>query len=91
MTLNVKSFDPHSHAYCRTQSGLDMIFGAAERCSPPLFEDQPQEKVNINAKMGFGMHDALELKNEGETLWYTPMKRKYLLKVLKISMITQIG
>ena len=39
----------------------------------PLFEDQPQEKVNINAKMGFGMHETPELKDEGETIWYTPM------------------
>ena len=52
---------------------LPMIFGAADRCNPPLFEDQPQEKVNINAKMGFGMHESPELKNEGETIWYTPM------------------
>lgn len=50
-----------------------MIFGAAERCSPPLFEDQPQEKVNINAKLGFGMHSELKMEHEGETTWYTPM------------------
>ena len=35
---------------------LPLIFGAAERCTPPLFEDQPQDKVNLNAKLGFGMH-----------------------------------
>ena len=52
---------------------LPIIFGAAERCSPPLFEDQPQDKVNLNAKLGFGMHQTPELKNEGETTWYTPM------------------
>ncbi len=52
---------------------LPLIYGAAERCNPPLFEDQPQEKVNINAKLSFGMHSALELKHEGETIWYTPM------------------
>ncbi len=52
---------------------LPLIFGAAERCSPPLFEDQPQDKVNLNAKLGFGMHPNLELKHEGETTWYTPM------------------
>ena len=52
---------------------LPLIFGAAERCSPPLFEDQPQDKVNLNAKLGFGMHQNPELKNEGETTWYTPM------------------
>ena len=52
---------------------LPLVYGAAERCNPPLFEDQPQEKVNINAKLGFGMHSTLEIKHEGETIWYTPM------------------
>ena len=52
---------------------LPLIYEAAERCTPPLFEDQPQEKVNINAKLGFGMHSQIELKHEGETIWYTPM------------------
>jgi DNA primase large subunit len=52
---------------------LPLIHEAAERCHPPLFEDQPQEKININAKLGFGMHSTLKLENEGETKWYTPM------------------
>jgi DNA primase large subunit len=52
---------------------LPLIYEAAQRCVPPLFEDQPQEKVNINAKLGFGLHELLKLKNEGETTWYTPM------------------
>ncbi|MGB9978018.1 DNA primase [Methanobacterium sp.] len=52
---------------------LPMIYDAADRCSPPLFDDQPQEKININAKLGFGMHDGLNLQHEGETTWYTPM------------------
>lgn len=52
---------------------LPMIYDAADRCSPPLFDDQPQEKVNINAKLGFGMHSDLNLQHEGETIWYTPM------------------
>lgn len=52
---------------------LPMIYDAAENCSPPLFDDQPQEKVNINAKLGFGMHSDLNLQHEGETIWYTPM------------------
>lgn len=52
---------------------LPMIHDAADRCSPPLFDDQPQEKVNINAKLGFGMHNELSLQHEGETKWYTPM------------------
>lgn len=52
---------------------LPIIFEAADNCSPPLFDDQPQEKLNIISKLGFGLHDDIDLKNEGETAWYTPM------------------
>lgn len=52
---------------------IPMIYDAAESCSPPLFKDQPQEKININSKLGFGLHSELKLDNEGETHWYTPM------------------
>jgi len=52
---------------------LPLIYEAAQRCVPPLFDDQPQEKVNINAKLGFGMHSNLKIEHEGETTWYTPM------------------
>lgn len=52
---------------------LPLIYEAAENCTPPLFEDQPQEKINITSKLGFGMHELPELENEGETTWYTPM------------------
>lgn len=52
---------------------LPIIHDAADKCSPPLFDDQPQEKININAKLGFGMHAELNLQHEGETTWYTPM------------------
>ena len=52
---------------------IPMIYDAAESCSPPLFKDQPQEKININSKLGFGLHSDLKLDNEGETHWYTPM------------------
>lgn len=71
VTMKVSDVDPHLNAV--QNEILPLIHGAAERCSPPLFEDQPQEKVNINAKMGFGMHTTPELKHEGETTWYTPM------------------
>jgi DNA primase large subunit len=52
---------------------LPAIYEAADKCHPPLFEDQPQEKININAKLGFGMHESLKPEYEGETKWYTPM------------------
>ncbi|MBE6509211.1 MAG: DNA primase [Methanobrevibacter sp.] len=52
---------------------LPLIFDAADNCTPPLFEDQPQEKINIISKLGFGMHETLNINHEGETKWYTPM------------------
>lgn len=52
---------------------LPLIFDAADKCTPPLFEDQPQEKINIISKLGFGMHDRVDINHEGETKWYTPM------------------
>lgn len=70
-TLKVSDVDPNLNI---TQNEiLPMIHDAADRCSPPLFDDQPQEKVNINAKLGFGMHSDLNIQHEGETTWYTPM------------------
>ncbi|WP_405297164.1 DNA primase, partial [Methanobrevibacter sp.] len=52
---------------------LPLIFDAADNCSPPLFDDQPQEKINIISKLGFGMHERVDINHEGETKWYTPM------------------
>ncbi|MCF0226493.1 MAG: DNA primase [Methanobrevibacter sp.] len=52
---------------------LPLIYEAADNCSPPLFDDQPQEKLNIISKLGFGLHSEINLENEGETKWYTPM------------------
>ena len=52
---------------------LPLIFDAEDNCTPPLFEDQPQEKINIISKLGFGMHDRVDINHEGETKWYTPM------------------
>lgn len=52
---------------------LPLIFDAADNCTPPLFDDQPQEKINIISKLGFGMHDKVDINHEGETKWYTPM------------------
>ncbi|MDI9438205.1 MAG: DNA primase [Euryarchaeota archaeon] len=71
VTVRVSDKDPQLQVV--HQEVLPLIYEAAERCVPPLFEDQPQEKININAKIGFGMHSTLKLENEGETKWYTPM------------------
>ena len=52
---------------------IPLIFEAADNCNPPLFEDDPQEKLNVIAKLGFGVYKDPELKHEGESKWYTPM------------------
>lgn len=52
---------------------LPLIFDVADNCTPPLFDDQPQEKINIISKLGFGMHETVDINHEGETKWYTPM------------------
>lgn len=52
---------------------LPLIFDAADNCTPPLFDDQPQEKINIISKLGFGMYETVDINHEGETKWYTPM------------------
>ena len=66
-------FDQDPNLEITENEVLPLIYEAAQRCVPPLFDDQPQEKVNINAKLGFGMHSVLKLDHEGETTWYTPM------------------
>ena len=70
-TIKVSDVDPDLSI---TQNEiLPLIFDAADNCTPPLFEDQPQEKVNIISKLGFGMHSEIDINHEGETTWYTPM------------------
>jgi DNA primase large subunit len=71
VTVKVSDVDPNLSVV--QNEILPLVYGAAEQCTPPLFEDQPQEKVNINAKLGFGMHTTVDLKHEGESIWYTPM------------------
>jgi DNA primase large subunit len=71
ISKRISDIDPHLSVV--EGEVMPLIFGAAERCTPPLFEDQPQDKVNLIAKLGFGMHETPDLKNEGQTTWYTPM------------------
>jgi len=52
---------------------LPLVYESADNCNPPLFDDQPQEKINITSKLGFGMYNDPTLEHEGETKWYTPM------------------
>ncbi|RAP52580.1 MAG: hypothetical protein BZ138_02775 [Methanosphaera sp. rholeuAM270] len=70
---NMKISDVDSSLEITHNEIIPLIYEAAQSCSPPLFKDQPQEKININSKLGFGMHSDLKLDHEGETQWYTPM------------------
>ncbi|MGZ7119779.1 MAG: DNA primase [Methanobacterium sp.] len=70
-TLKISDIDPDLKI--TKNEILPLVYHAADRCSPPLFDDQPQEKVNINSKLGFGMHSDLKHEHEGETKWYTPL------------------
>ncbi len=49
---------------------LPIIYEAAERCSPPLFEDQPHEKKNIHYHLGFGLNEEIRLEYFGRSKWY---------------------
>ncbi len=49
-----------------------LIFEAAERCNPPLFRDQPQEKASIFYHMGFGMTTDPKIGDSGKSKWYRP-------------------
>lgn len=71
VTMKISDLDPNLDIV--QNEILPLIYEAAERCNPPLFDDQPQEKININAKLGFGMHENLSVEHEGESKWYTPM------------------
>ncbi len=56
------------------------IFDAAERCKPPFFKDQPQEKANIYYHLGFGMTTEPRLESSGKSKWYrVPNCSKILL------------
>lgn len=70
---DVKVSDIDSDLSITENEILPLIYEAADNCSPPLFDDQPQEKINIISKLGFGMHSTLDLEHEGESKWYTPM------------------
>lgn len=71
--LTVKVSDIDKNLNITKDEILPIIYEAGDNCRPPLFEDQPEEKVNIISKLGFGMHHEVDIKNEGETKWYTPM------------------
>lgn len=51
---------------------MPMVSEAAEKCNPPLFKDQPQDKANVYYHMGFGMTTQPRLKDSGKSKWYRP-------------------
>ena len=51
---------------------LPIIYQAAENSSPPLFEDQPTEKMNIIYHLGFGLTEEPRLEDAGKSKWYFP-------------------
>ncbi|WP_456475335.1 DNA primase large subunit PriL [Candidatus Pyrohabitans sp.] len=53
-----------------TEEVLPLIYVAAERCSPPLFEDQPLEKLNVSYHLGFGLTEQPRLEDSGRSPWY---------------------
>jgi DNA primase large subunit len=55
-----------------TDEILPIINEAAVRCSPPLFGDQPGEKLNIHYHLGLGLTSQVRLENSGNSPWYFP-------------------
>jgi DNA primase large subunit len=55
-----------------TDELLPIVFEAAARCSPPLFEDQPMEKMNVHYHLGLGLSSQAKLENSGNSNWYFP-------------------
>ncbi len=55
-----------------TDELLPIIYEAASRCSPPLFEDQPLEKMNVHYHLGLGLSSQVKLENSGSSSWYFP-------------------
>ncbi|ALM75801.1 DNA primase large subunit PriL [Thermococcus barophilus] len=51
---------------------LPVIIEAGNRCSPPLFEDQPNEIKNIWYHLGFGYTSKPKLEDSGTSTWYFP-------------------
>jgi DNA primase large subunit len=53
-----------------TDEIVPLIMEAAERCNPPLFSDQPQEKANIFYHLGLGMTTNPRPQDAGRSKWY---------------------
>ncbi|AEC51629.1 DNA primase large subunit [Pyrococcus sp. NA2] len=69
---NVKVKDCIKDLRVITEEILPLIIEAANRCSPPLFEDQPNEIKNIWYHLGFGYTANPTLEDSGNSTWYFP-------------------
>lgn len=67
---NAKVSDYTSDIKIVAEEILPLIYGAAERCSPPLFADQPLEKMNVVYHLGFGLTSEPRIEDAGRSSWY---------------------
>lgn len=51
---------------------VPLILEAGGRCDPPLFTDQPIEKLNVFYHLGFGLTDHPRVGDFGASKWYLP-------------------
>ena len=51
---------------------VPLIIEAGDRCDPPLFADQPIERLNVFYHLGFGLHDSPRHTDFGTSKWYLP-------------------
>ena len=51
---------------------MPLIYQSAQMCNPPLFEDQPLEKMNVSYHLGMGLTEDVKLENSGTSKWYFP-------------------
>ncbi len=51
---------------------ISVIVEAGNRCSPPLFEDQPNEIKNVWYHLGFGFTEKPDIEDSGNSVWYFP-------------------
>ncbi len=49
---------------------MPLIEEAAQQCNPPLFEDQPHERMNVYYHLGFGLTSDPKLSDAGKSHWY---------------------
>lgn len=49
---------------------IPIIESAASNCNPPLFEDHPQERLNVFYHLGFGLTENPKIGDSGRSNWY---------------------